>query len=748
MAALADLPEDVSELISSQPTDCQATLGDLHKKYNFGEAELECFTLNKGSLTADKLVAFAQHLEEEKQRRAPKKLPSKSRGSRKGDSLKRRLAQAVGLSSSSVASPATAGALRARSAEDRAPQGKRAREASSTNDFNDRQDSDLDEGSSHSYTLGGGYRCDLTGWTHTRSYAMGFVRDKVGDAFARVSGLTPGARYAWKIYQFASLYGGVNPLFVNGISQGRTTSKNSSEPTAEGVATADLMGVISFQFTRESYHVHLSGLSISQADGTGEFRMGPTENLDSLQTLQVSLKSSINAGKLEKTTTHEAACCKLRGDNELWTGDRHGAYTWMDEAVADRAAKREHRLQEFESRMAATLEALHSESGATLGMVGVPSQAETFICGRVLCEGLEGRLNERSILLEGSRASGKVARVQLNVAECPTIAAFPGQIIGVLGRSGMTGVTFHAREFLAGLPGASDLMALDRSLHCMVAAGPFCLRDNLDYAPLESILAHAAKERPEVLILLGPFLDANNHKVIAGETTLPGEKEPCSFEEVYARHILPLLARGLAPLRQKEAGSTSPATEVLILPSLDEVLCFHPLPQPPLDVLLGAVAPMLSPAMERLKRLGARFLPNPAHVDLKGIQVSLTSADALSPLLREIVLRPEGRKIEEALRLLLLQQSLFPVVPRDPPQVSEARAAALDFPDGARPQLVMFPSIAGNATGLFVDDTVFVNPGPLCRPAAFGSFAEFWIAPSTGAARLQDRVRVDIQKLG
>ena len=30
------------------------------------------------------------------------------------------------------------------------------------------------------------------------------------------------------------------------------------------------------------------------------------------------------------------------------------------------------------------------------------------------------------------------------------------------------------------------------------------------------------------------------------------------------------------------------------------------------------------------------------------MQVSITSADALSPILREMVLRPEGRKVEEA----------------------------------------------------------------------------------------------------
>merc|ERR1711972_27373 len=120
-----------------------------------------------------------------------------------------------------------------------------------------------------------------------------------------------------------------------------------------------------------------------------------------------------------------------------------------------------------------------------------------------------------------------------------------------------------------------------------------------------------------------------------------------------------------------------------------------------------------------LRMLGVKFLPNPAHLLINGLKVSLTSADALSPLLREIVLRPEGRKIEEALRLLLYQRTLFPVVPRDPAQISETRAAALDFPLADQlPEVCIFPSAVGTANGCVVENTLFVNPGPICRPAA------------------------------
>merc|ERR1719277_2006618 len=119
------------------------------------------------------------------------------------------------------------------------------------------------------------------------------------------------------------------------------------------------------------------------------------------------------------------------------------------------------------------------------------------------------------------------------------------------------------------------------------------------------------------------------------------------------------------------------------------------MPQPPLDAELAPSVENASGGinrLEQLKSLGVKFLPNPAHLDINGLRVSVTSADALSPVLRSgLVLRPEERKIEQALRLLQQQRSLFPVFPREPAGVCEARAAALDFPERSVPDIMIFP---------------------------------------------------------
>jgi len=465
--------------------------------------------------------------------------------------------------------------------------------------------------------------------------------------------------------------------------------------------------------------------------------------------VNVSLKASMNSNMDAKpaiSTEVAAVSVKLLGDQELWGGPRRGTYAWMDESLEDRTAERDQRLADFEGPLAEAMQQRHEGEETLVGTIGVPSQAETILCGRIVCEGLEGRLNERSMILEGSRATARGARVQLNAAACPNVAAFPGQLVSVLGRSGLSGTTFHARDFVAGIPAPPPAQGCEQ-VHMLVLAGPFCLKNGLDYSPLEQALEHAARVKPQVVLLVGPFVDATNKLVAEGDVELPGQGEPCSLEEFYSEHVLSLLVRGLQDLR-KSIGST----RVLVVPSLDEALAFHPMPQPPLDLEL---APNLNDAgvakLEKLKQMGVQFLPNPAHLDINGLRVSVSSADALSPVLRSgLVLRPEERKIEQALRLLQQQRSLFPVLPREPACVSEARAAALDFPEKVVPDVMIFPSVSGTSQGMLVDARLFVNPGSVCRPAAIGTFAEIWAGapPTEGAkASVRDRVRVDIQSL-
>lgn len=46
----------------------------------------------------------------------------------------------------------------------------------------------------------------------------------------------------------------------------------------------------------------------------------------------------------------------------------------------------------------------------------------------------------------------------------------------------------------------------------LVAAGPFTIDENLDYAPLEDLMKVIAAKAPDVAVLVGPFVDINHPK--------------------------------------------------------------------------------------------------------------------------------------------------------------------------------------------------------------------------------------------
>jgi hypothetical protein len=137
-----------------------------------------------------------------------------------------------------------------------------------------------------------GDNLELTGWSHTRDYAYGFVNANEGQlSYARVHQLTPGQLYEYALYQFdnqpedtkndGNYRFGYIEWYINNVSQidllqeagPNVASRN--QPTVRGVAMANDQGEIVFKFknnrgywsTRSCIHVNLSGMSVVKFSG-------------------------------------------------------------------------------------------------------------------------------------------------------------------------------------------------------------------------------------------------------------------------------------------------------------------------------------------------------------------------------------------------------------------------------------------------------------------------------------------------
>jgi DNA polymerase alpha subunit B len=196
----------------------------------------------------------------------------------------------------------------------------------------------------------------------------------------------------------------------------------------------------------------------------------------------------------------------------------------------------------LERRIMAGEEAAEQLLGLEAHPVAMAAQETCLFVGRVCCDSEGGRLNPQSLLLEGSMRRSQGARVRLDVSKCPSFRLFPGQVVALRGTN-PSGHCVVASQLLPGLaqplPRSSLATLAGHAAvtgrggqSVVVAAGPFTSSEDLEYAPLGALLHYCAQpqHRPDLLLLVGPFVDAE-HPLIQG-----GLVEE-AFEHIYSARV-------------------------------------------------------------------------------------------------------------------------------------------------------------------------------------------------------------------
>lgn len=220
---------------------------------------------------------------------------------------------------------------------------------------------------------------------------------------------------------------------------------------------------------------------------------------------------------------------------------------------------------------------------------GATSHAEVVAVGRICSDSIiDGKINHASLLLESCRCVGSGSRVPLKfdklekippgmVAEGGSggISLFPGQIIALRGVN-PTGRLFSVKEILEipRLPSAATpvtALAAPKEgggLRVMIAAGPYTTHDNLDYEPLAELCLRAQNTKPDVLLLLGPFVDIDHPMVAEGDFDLEGEELETggcgTLEDLFKQRVMRII-------RTVDSNSTM----VILIPSTRDAVSNH-----------------------------------------------------------------------------------------------------------------------------------------------------------------------------
>jgi len=377
-------------------------------------------------------------------------------------------------------------------------------------------------------------------------------------------------------------------------------------------------------------------------------------------------------------------------------------YKYMFQKQADKAAVLSDLIDDMAEKLQASLGVEEFTSLCT------PSQEEVSVIGQICCDS-NGKLNSQSVMLEGSQELSAGVRVKLDLSEVRQFALFPGQVVAAEGLNS-TGQKLVVRKICTGiqLPFRSEPASEHMSsepFSMLVAAGPFTTSDSLLYEPLTDLMRTVQNDKPDLLILLGPFVDSKHDQIVNGDLEEP-------YEDLFERQVLQIVK-----------ATEKLSTTVVFVPSHRDIHHDFVYPQPPFSTKICKAE---CDVPQRI-----HFVSDPCTLIVNNVTIGLTSVDVLLHLGSEETVCPPGSsdRLGRLVKHVLYQHSYYPLHP-------PAEDVNLDYEKFEKyallpcnPDVLILPS----DLRYFAKDTLgclCLNPGRLAKGLVGGTYAKVWIKPT------------------
>ncbi|KAJ6654258.1 hypothetical protein lerEdw1_007355 [Lerista edwardsae] len=327
----------------------------------------------------------------------------------------------------------------------------------------------------------------------------------------------------------------------------------------------------------------------------------------------------------------------------------------------------------------------------------VPAQEPVTVLGQIGCDS-NGKLNAKSVILEGDQEHSSGGQVPVDLSELREYSLFPGQVVVMEGMNS-TGARLVASKLYEGLPlpfhRPTDQSADAETQMVLVACGPYTTTDSITYDPMLDLIEAINKDRPDVCILLGPFLDARHQQVENSQLT-------ASFEEVFKRCLKMIIE-----------GTRSTGSHLVFVPSLRDVHhdCIYPQP------------PFASYELAKEDKKRVLFVSDPCTLDINGVVFGLTSVDLLFHMGAEEISSSSSvlDRFSRILKHILTQRSYYPLYPPAEEMNVDFESFCLYAPLPVTPDVLITPS----DLRYFIKDIlgcICVNPGRLTKGQVGGTY--------------------------
>ncbi|XP_061091800.1 DNA polymerase alpha subunit B [Conger conger] len=349
--------------------------------------------------------------------------------------------------------------------------------------------------------------------------------------------------------------------------------------------------------------------------------------------------------------------------------------------------------------------------------LSLPAQDSVTVLGQVCCDG-NGKLNAQSVLLEAGQDQGG-RQVPVDLSELTEFSLFPGQVVVMEGMN-TSGRKLMASKLYEGIPlpfyapdeQSDEKVEDDEPVMVMVACGPYTPSDSLSYDPLIDLISLIGRDRPDVCILLGPFVDAKHHQIEKCQLTE-------TFEAVFSRCVDSIVE-----------GTKGLGCQLVFVPSLRDVHHHFIYPQPPFTL----------PDLSREDSERVSLVSDPCTLLIGGVTFGLTSTDIIFHMGAEEISSTSGSdRFTRIVKHMLTQRSYYPLYP-------PAEEVNLDYERfqmhglmPLTPDVLIVPS----ELRYFIKDVigcVCINPGRLTKGQVGGTYGRLLIqrGPSLAEGKRQN----------
>ncbi|KAE8542848.1 hypothetical protein D1P53_000911 [Cryptococcus gattii VGV] len=487
-----------------------------------------------------------------------------------------------------------------------------------------------------------------------------------------------------------------------------------------------------------------SGVSPSSSPQLGQSFTKQANSNTVVETLNIHLP------QLPPSHTRLASKPRVELSSTITAADYN--YRYMFEKLSERSEALDDTIDEY-------ADAIKDAYGLSeLGDPHFVSDESIYTVGRILSNTTSSKSDKvalkNSFHLQSSRLIGAGKRIALELPEeklqvrggAPGVKGFSlysGCLVCIKGRNG-GGSKFVAEEILLLPPSllpqtsASELIDFQygdklkgEPLSLMVAAGPYTLNENLLFEPFETLVDKVLEDRPDVFILLGPFIDSQ-HPII----------KSCAVTETPQEIFRKQISR-----RLQKVVTQSPSTVIILVPSVRDIVSHH----------MAFPQSMLEKEYLGLPKK-VKALPNPCTFSVNEVTISLSSVDILFHLGQahapiraqeadpdpDMNGSPAPDPLANHIRQVLGQRSFYPIFPPPEDVAGEVNLDVTHYPllkmDQA-PDILILPSRLNKFTKI-VDSTLVINPSHIARARATGHYAKIIIHP-TAREILEGSMEVD-----